>query len=204
MTTESEPILLTRLLFQPLATCEDLAKHEISASRIFFGIAVWIGLIPPVFAFIGATIFGWQIGAVEPIYLPAPILLGISIAYYITLLFGFVTTALVSQWMSATYGASDSLGTHFAVVTIIGAPLIIGSITHLSPHAFINVLILVPFLIWSMSLLYRGLPIALGISREKGMLMASALIAYLLVAFVSLLGITMFLWTQGLGPELGI
>ncbi len=116
MTTESEPMLLARLLFQPLATCEDLARHEISASKIFFGIAVWIGLIPPVFAFIGATMFGWQIGAVEPIYLPAPILLGISIAYYVTLLFGFVTTALVSQWMSTTYGASDSLGTHFANV----------------------------------------------------------------------------------------
>jgi hypothetical protein len=116
MTTESGPMLLARLLFQPLATCEDLARHEISASKIFFGIAVWIGLIPPVFAFIGATMFGWQIGAVEPIYLPAPILLGISIAYYVTLLFGFVTTALVSQWMSTTYGASDSLGTHVVVL----------------------------------------------------------------------------------------
>ena len=204
MTTESEPILLAKLLLQPLATCENLARHDISASRIFFGVAIWIGLIPPVFAFIGASIFGWQIGAIEPIFLPTPILLGISVAYYITLLFGFVTTAMVSQWMAETYGASDSLGTHFAVVTIVGAPLIIGSITHLYPHAFINVLILVPFLIWSMSLLYRGLPIALGITREKGMLMASALIAYLLVAFVSLLGITMFLWTKGLGPELGV
>jgi len=204
MTTNSEPLLLTRLLFQPLATCKGLASHELSASRIFFKIAIWIGLIPPTFAFIGATIFGWQIGAVEPIFLPAPILLGISIAYYITLLFGFITTALVSQWMSSTYGAPDTLGIHFAIVTIVGAPLIIGSITHLYPHAFINVLILVPFLIWSMSLLYRGLPIALGITPEKGMLMASALIAYLLVAFVSLLGITMFLWAKGLGPELGI
>lgn len=204
MTTESELLLLARLLFQPLATCKGLASHELSASRIFFKIAIWIGLIPPTFAFIGATIFGWQIGAVEPIFLPTSVLLGISVAYYITLLFGFVTTALVSQWMSATYGASKSLGTHFAIVTIVGAPLIIGSITHLYPHAFINILVLVPYLIWSMSLLYRGLPIALGITPEKGVLMASALIAYLLVAFVSLLGITMFLWTMGLGPELGI
>jgi hypothetical protein len=204
MTIKNEPVLLLRLLFRPLATCEEIAKHKISASRIFFRITIWIGLIPPVFAYLGASLFGWRVGAVEPLYLPADILLGISVAYYITLLFGFVSTALISQWMSATYGAPDSLGTHFAIITIVGAPLIIGSVMHLYPHAFINVLVLVPVLIWSMTLLYRGLPLALGISTEKGMLMASALIAYLLVAFVSLLGITMYLWTQGLGPPLGI
>lgn len=204
MASGRKSFLLFRLLVHPLASCEELAHRRVSAARIFFGIAVWIGLIPPVFAFVGASLFGWRVGAVEPLFLPREILLGISIAYYVTLLFGFVSTALVSQWMSATYGASDSLGTHFAIVTIVGAPLIIGSIANLYPDAFVNVLVLVPLLIWSMSLLYRGLPVALGISREKGMLMASALIAYLLVAMVSLLGITMYLWTQGLGPALGI
>ena len=205
MTTDTkQPPLLFRLLFRPLETCEDLSELEISARSIFFRIAIWIGLIPPAFAYIGASLYGWRIGAVEPLYLPAPILLGISIAYYITLLFGFVSTALVSQWMSVTYGASGSLGRHFAIVTIVGAPLILGSIMHIYPHAFINLVVLVPILIWSMTLLYRGLPLALGITMEQGVLMASALIAYLLVASVSLLGLTMFLWTQGLGPKLGI
>ena len=36
------------------------------------------------------------------------------------------------------------------------APLAIGSVAHLFPHAFLNVLVLVPALIWSMFLLYRG------------------------------------------------
>ena len=156
------------------------------------------------FAYLGASKFGWRLGAVEPLYLPSNILLSISISYYLTLLFGFISTALVSQWMSATYGARESLRTHFAIITIVGAPLIVGSVIHLYPHAFINLLVLVPVMIWSMSLLYRGLHLALGITPEKGMLMASALIAYLLVAFVSLLGITMFLWSKGLGPSLGI
>ena len=204
MTIDKQQLLLYRILVRPLKTCKDLTRDKVSASAIFFKIAIWIGLIPPVFAYIGASKFGWHIGAVEPLYLPEEMLLLISVAYYITLLFGFVSTALVSQWMSATYDAPDTLGTHFAIVTIVGAPLIIGSVIHIYPHAFINLLVLVPVLIWSMSLLYRGLPLALGIDQEKGMLMASALIAYLLVAFVSLLGITMFLWSIGLGPTLGI
>ena len=36
------------------------------------------------------------------------------------------------------------------------------------------------------------------------MLMASSLVGYLLVAAVSLLGITVVLWGQGIGPRLGI
>ena len=34
-----------------------------------------------------------------------------------------------------------------------------------------------------------------------GMLMASSLVAYLLVAWVTLLGITVVLWSHGIGPR---
>ena len=53
-------------------------------------------------------------------------------------------------------------------------------------------------------LLYRGLPIVLKVSPERGMLMASALIGYLLVATVSLLGLTVALWSSGIGPSIGV
>jgi hypothetical protein len=52
-----------------------------------------------------------------------------------------------------------------------------------------------------MFLLYRGLPIVLKTDPRRGMLMASALIAYLLVAWVSLIGITAVLWSRGIGPH---
>ena len=106
--------------------------------------------------------------------------------------------------MAATYGARLSLGIHYALMTIVGAPLVVGSIIHLYPHVFINIMVLVPALIWSMYLLYKGLPIVLRISPERGMLMASSLIAYLLVAAVSLLGVTVALWGRGFGPAVGI
>jgi len=46
--------------------------------------------------------------------------------------------------------------------------------------------------------------VVLQISPERGMLMASSLILYLLVAAVSLLGITMYAWTHGIGPRIGV
>jgi hypothetical protein len=55
-----------------------------------------------------------------------------------------------------------------------------------------------------MYLLYSGLPVILKIDAERGMLMASALIAHLLVAAVILLGLTVGLWSRGIGPMIGV
>lgn len=194
---------LGRILFEPNRVFAALAESDPSPIGVFFGLTLWLALLPPIFTFIGTTHFGWLLG-VEPIQLPMHIALGVSIAYLVMLLLGFFSTALISRWMASTYRAADSLGRNFALITIVGAPLAVGSVVHLYPHAFINVLVLVPILIWSISLLYKGLPIVLETGPERGMLMASALVGYLLVAWVSLIGITVVLWSLGFGPEMGV
>ena len=196
--------LLLYLLYQPNNVFEKLAESKPSPVAVFFKVALWLGLLPPLFAYIGTSKFGWLLGTVEPLFLQKEILLRISAAYFIALLFGFISTAIVSRWMATTYDARHSLGVHFALITVVGAPLAVGSVVHLYPDVFINVLVLIPALLWSMYLLYRGLPIVLHTTPERGMLMSSSLIGYLLVAFVSLLGITVFLWVKGIGPLIGI
>ncbi len=193
---------LPRVLFRPRAVFDALAAAEPSAPRVFFGLALWLGLLPPLFAYFGTMQFGWRLG-VEPVYLPRPTVLAICAAYFVALLFGFLSSAVVARWMAVTYDASQSLGRCLALMAIVGAPLAVGSVVHLFPHAFLNVLVLVPILIWCMYLLYRGLPVVLGTGPNRGMLMASALIAYLLVALVSLLGLTVALWGSGIGPLIG-
>lgn len=193
---------LGNILFSPARVFEAVAAESPPASRVFFRFALWIGLLPPVFAYVGTTLFGWRLG-VEPVFLPQPTVLAISLAYFAALLFGFLSGAVVARWMAVTYDASQSFGRCLALMAIVGAPLAVGSVVHLYPHVFFNVLVLVPVLIWCMYLLYRGLPVVLATGPNRGMLMASALIAYLFVAFVSLLGITVALWGSGLGPQIG-
>ena len=193
---------LVQVLFRPKAAFDALAAQEPPATQVFFGFALWIGLLPPLFAYFGTMNYGWRLG-VEPVYLPQRTVFAISTAYFVALLFGFLSSAVIARWMAVTYDASQSLGRCFALMAVVGAPLAIGSVIHLYPNAFINVLVLVPTLIWSMYLLYRGLPVVLHTGPNRGMLMASALIAYLLVAAVSLLGVTVALWGSGLGPLIG-
>lgn len=204
MKTEISSWLVFRLLLRPTGVFEELSDTRPDPHVVFFRYLVWLAVLPPLFAYIGAANFGWRIGAADPLYLPGGDLVVISIIYFFVLLFGFVSTALITQWMAATYGARHSLGIHFALVVIVAAPLVAGSIIHLFPHIFINVIALIPILIWSMYLLYRGLPVVLKISPERGMLMSSALIGYLLVAAVSILGISVALWGRGIGPSIGV
>lgn len=193
---------LATVLFRPKRVFEALAAADPSAPKVFFGFALWLGMLPPLFAYFGTMRFGWRLG-VEPVFVPRTTALAICAAYFVALLFGFLSGAVVARWMAITYDASQSLGRCLALMAIVGAPLAVGSVVHLYPHGFFNILVLVPVLIWCMYLLYRGLPIVLGTGSNRGMLMASALIAYLFAAFVSLLGITVALWGSGIGPLIG-
>jgi hypothetical protein len=188
-------------LRSPRAAFSAVAANPPSAARVFFGTALWLALCPPVFAFVGTTLFGWRLG-VEAVLLPASTALAISAAYFVLLIFGLLSSAFVAHWMAGTYGADTSYAQSLALMTLVAVPLAVGSIVHLYPNAFFNVIMLVPTLMWSMYLLYRGLPIVLKTDTNRGMLMASALIAYLLVSWVTLLGITAVLWSHGLGPRI--
>ena len=191
-----------KVLFAPGEVFSAVAAESPPATRVFFRFALWISLLPPLFAYVGTVNFGWRLG-VEPVFLPQPVVLAVCAAYFAALLLGFLSSAVIARWMAATYDASQSLGRCLALMAIVCAPLAVGSIAHLYPNAVLNVLVLVPVLIWCVFLLYRGLPVVLGTGPNRGMLMASALIAYLMVAVVSLLGVTVALWGSGIGPRIG-
>ena len=202
--SEASPTLFFRSVFLPREMFAALARSEPPALRVLFSYTILLMLLPPVFSWIGGYSFGWRLGASEPLMFDAATLTLISLGYFITLVFGFVTTAFISQWMAVTYGARSALGLHFALITMVGEPLALASVAHLFPDVFFNVVVLIPAMMYSMYLLYTGLPVVLDIPPERGMLMASALVGWLLVAAVSLLGLTMGLWTQGIGPVLGV
>ena len=196
--------MLFKSLYQPLEAFKRLSQTDPSPIGVMLRYSIWLLVLPPLFSFIGAANFGWRLGASEALRLPMDALILVSSGYFVVLVFGLFSTALISRWMGATYGASNSLGRHVALITIVGEPLAVGSLAHLYPDVFINILIIIPTMIWSMYLLYKGVPIALGITSEKGVLMASSLVGWLLVAAVSLLGLSMMLWTVGVGPLLGV
>ncbi len=189
-------------LLAPHAAMASLGQNPPSSARVFFGAALWLSLCPPLFAFVGTTLFGWRLG-VEPLFLPRPTVAAMSAAYFVLLLVGLLSTALVARWMAKTYGADTSFSRCLTLVTLVGTPLAVGSVVHLYPDAYVNLLVLVAALPWSMFLLFRGLPVVLKTDPARGMLMASSLVAYVLISWVSLLCVSAVLWGLGIGPRIG-
>lgn len=204
MNARNLPLQILSAVIEPGVELQKFRDTDINPASVFLGCSIWLLLLPPLVFYFGASNFGWLLGGSEPLYLSKSALMLTAGFYFIALVFGFFSTVIISRWMAVTYGASVSWGLHFTLITIVGAPLAIVSMGQWYPDVFLNLLILIPAIIWSIVLLYKGVPIVLGITPEKGMLMASSLVGWLLVAAVSLLGITMGLWTVGFGPFIGV
>lgn len=69
MQSAFSPRLMLRLLFQPNDVFNELAELKPSSIAVFFKVALWFGMLPPLFAYIGASKFGWRLGTVEPLSL---------------------------------------------------------------------------------------------------------------------------------------
>src|SRR5688572_17370796 len=100
MSAQRSPLLrFVTVLVAPNSAIASISAHPPSGAKVFFGAAVWLGLLPPLFAAVGTTTFGWRLG-VEPLFLSTDTVLAISVAYFVLLLFGFVSTAVVARWMA--------------------------------------------------------------------------------------------------------
>ncbi len=181
-----------------------LGRESASTTMVVLKDVVLLAVLPALFLYIGSANSGWEIGAEDPIRMSANSLAVISVCYFLALLLGMIGLAILLRWMAPTYDASMDLSRHLTLVATVATPMVVGSIAHLYPHVFVNMLAIIPALIWSMFLLYRGVPILLHTTPQQGMLMASSLIGIVLVAAVTLLGVTVVLWTHGFGPALGL
>lgn len=194
---------MLKVLYAPEAVFRNIGDSPPSLANVLVSKAIWLGLIPPACAFVGTGQFGWHLGIGEPLRVSGATTLIICAAYYAFLLGGFVLAALMMRWMAPTYGASDNLGSHAAVVCAAGTPLMVGGVIHLYPQLGVNLMLLVPAMMWSTYLLYTGLPVALKTGADRGMLMATSMLGVFFVAANALMILTMALWTLGLGPDIG-
>ena len=190
--------------FAPRRIFDMVAEAPPAPREVMLKYALWIGLIPPVSAYFGATLFGWRLGAGEAVVFPASTAFAMCVVYYLALLAGFAVAAKVALWMRAEYAEEANPGQCWALVAVVGTPMAVGGVLHLYPSAVLNIAALTPAFLWSVYLLYTGLPIVLKNGPERGMLMASAIMGFVLTALAAFMTFVMILWVHGFGPTLGI
>jgi hypothetical protein len=123
------------------------------------------------------------------------------VLYYLVILAAVFVVGKAIHWMATTYGATPTLSECVRLAAFTATPLLLIGVMQFYPVLWVNFVVGLAALAYTVYLLYTGVPIMMNVSAERGFLFSSAVITFGLVALVAMLVITVMLWGMGLAPE---
>lgn len=189
------------LFSQPKKEWKSIKEERCTVGKCFCSHVLILAAIPAIAGYIGTTQVGWSFGGFEVHKLTTQSALQIAIITYLTMLVAVFSLGKAIHWMGQTYGSKQTLPQAIALAAYTATPLWVMGLFFLYPILWVNMLIGLPALAYSVYLLYTGVPVMMGVSQERGFLFASAVLAVGLVMLVAVLGSMAVLWSMGIGPE---
>lgn len=160
-----------------------------------------IALIPAVCGYYAAAHIGWTIGAGDPIMLTESSAATMAVGMYFALVVGVFALAVMIHWMAKTFDSTPNFTQSLELAAYTATPLFMVGITALYPVLWFVVLAGLGAVVYSVYLLYSGVPIMMNIPVEKGFIYASSVVTCGLVMLVSIMAASAILWSMGFGPE---
>ena len=189
------------LMFNPKQEWKSIKQERCTIGKCFCSHVLILAAIPAIAGYIGTTQVGWSFGGFAVHKLTTQSALQIAILTYLTMLLAVFSLGKAIHWMGQTYGSKQTLPQAIALAAYTATPLWLMGIFFLYPVLWVNMLIGLPALAYTVYLLYSGVPVMMGVSQERGFLFASAVLAVGLVMLVAVLGAMAMLWSMGIGPE---
>ncbi len=178
-----------------------IRDDKCTIGKCYAGHVLLLAILPAISGFIGTTQIGWSIGAGDPVKLTVQSAGIIAVLYYLAMIVGVFSMGWMIHWMAETYGAEVPLSQCVVLAAYTATPLFLIGIMELYPVLWVNLVVGIPALAYTVYLLYTGVPIMMGVSQDRGFLFSSAVLGVGLVAFVALLAVTVLLWVgMGIGP----
>ena len=189
------------LFVNPTTTWQAIKKTRCSITKCFCSHVFILALIPVVSAYFGTTRVGWQIGSREVIKFTTESALQIAVLYYLCIVVAIITIGKLIHWMGQTYGSKATLSQSVTLSAFTASPLLIVGVMQLYPLLWLNIVVGFPALAYTVYLLYTGVPIMMGVSKDRGFLFSTAVLAVGLIMLVAMLAITAVLWGFGIAPQ---
>jgi hypothetical protein len=161
---------------------------------------LFLALIPPVSMYIGTTKVGWAIGNGAPVMLTESSALLMSGLMYLAMLSGIAVIGVFINWMSRTYHSAPGLARCIVFAAYTATPLFVAGLCALYPNVILTMLVGIAAVFYTVYLLYMGIPIFMKIPEDEGFIYSSSILTIGLVMFVSIMAITVLIWSFGFGP----
>ncbi len=189
------------LFAHPEDEWKTIRKERCTVTRCYCSHVLILAAIPAIAGYIGTTQVGWDVPGGREIHkLTQQSALQIAILFYFTMLVAVLSVGAMIHWMGKTYGSKQPLSQCIVLASYTATPLFLIGAMLLYPLLWLNMLIGLPALAYTVYLLYTGVPVMMGVTKERGFLFASAVLAVGLVMLVALLVTTVILWDLGIGP----
>jgi hypothetical protein len=189
------------LLVKPSSQWQEIAKLPDKSLNTLLLYPCIFALLPAIAWFYGTSQVGWTVGdSSDAIKLTTASARQISILFYFGMLGCVAAIGYFIHWMADTYGADSTIAKGIVIAGLTATPLFITGLVGFQPVLWVDLLIGVVAVSWSVYLLYLGIPIVMGIPEERGFLFSSAVLAIAMVILICLMVASVLLWDMGAAP----
>ncbi|GAB5452065.1 MAG: Yip1 family protein [Halioglobus sp.] len=160
-----------------------------------------MAILPAVAWYYGTSQVGWIVGEHgTPIKLTEDSARIICFLFYLTMIACVGVIGYFIHWMAETYGAQSTLFKGVVIAGYTATPLFLAGLVGFYPILWLDMLVGVTAISWSVYLMYLGIPIVMKIPTERGFLFSSAVLAIALVILICLMVGSVILWDFGAAP----
>ena len=189
------------LLARPSAQWQTVADLPESSLRNLLLYPCILALLPAVAWYYGTSQVGWTVGdSGNAIKLTVQSARQISVLFYLGMLGCVAVIGYFIHWMSDTYGAASTVTRGIVIAGLTSTPLFLAGLVGFHPLLWIDLVVGVFAVSWSVYLLYLGIPIVMKIPEERGFLFSSAVVGVALVILICLMVGSVILWEFGAAP----
>lgn len=190
------------LFTHPDSEWAKIGKEHAPPRRLYVAYVLVLAAIAPICAYISTAHFGWTVGSDRLIKLTEISALQMSVLTYLAMLVGVFALGYAINWMAKTYGANEEQipSRGIALAAYSCTPLFLAGFALLYPVPWFNAIVFLIAAGYGAWLMYDGLPIVMGIHKDRAVMYAGALLTVALVILVSTRVGSVILWNYGFGP----
>jgi len=189
------------LFSHPDQEWDKIRNEPNTLSRHYLAHTVILAAIPAICGYIGSTSIGWRVGSSDTVYLLTPdSALQLCILFYFAMISGVFILGKFIDFLSITFQGEDHTPRGVALASYTSTPLFIVGLIALFPVLWIDMIVVMLAVAYTVFLLYEGIPILMKIPSERGFMFASSVVTVGLVMLVGMMAITVVIWAVGVGP----